>query len=68
MLDKKDSARLTMGLNYWNFCTASFLAYCLAQASPSPSLEEKVQRGEDKMPFLNKLSNPCESFAKSDQP
>ena len=41
MVDKKESARLTMGLNYWNFCTASFLAYCLAQASPSPSLQEK---------------------------
>ena len=66
MLDKKDSARLTMGLNYWNFCTASFLAYCLAQASPSPSLEEKVQRGTTKC-FFETNCVTHENFVESNQ-
>ena len=49
MLDKKDSARLTMGLNYWNFCTASFLPYCLPRPTPSLILTKKFNRAKQKI-------------------
>ena len=61
---QKESARLTMGLNYWNFCAHSFLTYCLAQPSPSPILEEKVRRGKTKCLSETNWRTQTMSFSK----